>query len=54
MAQNHQPIAERDENGKGEEYCGCAPVSPPEERQELIVCALDSRFVSEVPLQAMA
>src|SRR5215469_15866445 len=34
MAQNDQPIAERDENCNGEEYCGGAPVSPPEERQD--------------------
>ena len=27
MAQNDQPIAERDENCNGEEYCGGAPVS---------------------------
>ena len=34
MAQNDQPITERDENCKGEEYCGGAPVSPPEEQQD--------------------
>ncbi len=34
MAQNDQPIAERDENRNGEEDCGGAPVSPPEERQD--------------------
>src|SRR5215475_11322116 len=34
MAQNDQPIAERDENRNGVEYCGGAPVSPPEERQD--------------------
>src|SRR5262252_3169752 len=34
MAQNDQPIADRDENRNGEEYCGCAPVSPPEESQD--------------------
>ena len=34
MAQNDKPIAERDENRKGEEYCGGAPVSPTEERQD--------------------
>jgi hypothetical protein len=32
MSQNDQPIAQRDENCNGEEYCGGAPVSPPEER----------------------
>src|SRR5215831_12936284 len=30
MAQNDQPIADRDENCNSEEYCGGAPVSPPE------------------------
>src|SRR5215510_8540801 len=34
MAQNDQPIAERDENRNGGEYCGGAPVSPPERRQD--------------------
>ena len=34
MAQNDQPIAERDENCNGEGYCGGAPVSPPEEPQD--------------------
>src|SRR5262249_7287611 len=34
MAQNDQPIAERDESCNGEEYCGGAPVSPPEGRQD--------------------
>src|SRR5262252_1075454 len=34
MAQNDQPIAERDENCNGREYCGGAPVSPPEGRQD--------------------
>src|SRR5215475_12637939 len=34
MAQNDQPIAERDENCNGGEYCGRAPVSSPEGRQD--------------------
>lgn len=34
MAQNDQPVPERDENCKGEEDCGGAPVSPPEECQD--------------------
>ena len=34
MAENDQPITERDENCNGEEYCGGAPVSPPEERPD--------------------
>jgi len=33
MAQNDQPIADRNENGNREEDCRGAPVSPPEERQ---------------------
>jgi len=34
VAQNDQPIAERDENCNGEDYCGGTPVSPQEERQD--------------------
>ena len=34
MAQNDQPIAERDESCNAEEYCSGAPVSRPEERQD--------------------
>src|SRR5215831_12310551 len=34
MAQNDQPIAQRDENCNGGEYRGGAPVSPPEGRQD--------------------
>src|SRR5215472_12729949 len=32
MAQNDQPIAQRDENRNGQQYSGGAPVSHPEER----------------------
>ena len=34
MPQNDQPIAERDENCNGVEYCGGAPVSAPEEPRD--------------------
>ena len=34
MLEYDQAVAERDENCNGEEYCGGAPVSPPEERQD--------------------
>ena len=34
MAQDDQPIADRDENCKSEEYCSGAPVSPEEECQD--------------------
>jgi hypothetical protein len=34
MAQNDQPIAERDKNCNSEECGGCAPVSAPEEPQD--------------------
>ena len=34
MAQNDQPIANRDENCNRVEYRGCAPVSLKEERQD--------------------
>src|SRR5262249_4705008 len=34
MAQNDQPIAERDENCNGEEYCSGALVSPPKKQQD--------------------
>jgi hypothetical protein len=34
MAENDKPIADWDENCKGVEYCGGAPVSPKQERQD--------------------
>src|SRR5262249_16712332 len=34
MAHNDQPIADRDDDRNGEQYCGGAPVSPQEERQD--------------------
>ena len=34
ICQYHESIADRDENCDGEDYCGGAPVSPPEERQD--------------------
>ena len=33
VAQNDQPIADRDENGHGEQQGCCAPVAAPEEPQ---------------------